>query len=384
MSLIGDIIDRVLHPNREIHGIPVLDGAFSPNQRLDDAPRLGEAIDAPDDAVQGPDGALYVSSRDCILRCAGPSFGDRSVFCRLPAAVGGLTWTADGRLLACVSGAGLFALTAAGDVVAQLTSVGGQPIACPLSVVEAADGSIHLTDGSRDHPPQAWLTDLMRCRPPSGRLIEVAPDLSGARVRADGLAWPWGLALSPRGDELWVAESWAHRLSAYPLAGGTPRVIVKNYAGYPARLKRDPQGTCWMAFFALRTQLTEFVLRERDFCEEMMSSVPVELWIGPSMDGRFNYREPTQIGRIKKLGIQKPWAPARSYGLVARLGDDGEAVASLHSRVDGRVHGVTSVCVARLPAGAGVVSGMAGMAGDVGLLAVSKGRDGLYLLSEDR
>ncbi len=33
MSLIGDIIDRVLFPNREIHVIPVLDGAFSPNQR---------------------------------------------------------------------------------------------------------------------------------------------------------------------------------------------------------------------------------------------------------------------------------------------------------------------------------------------------------------
>ena len=65
--------------------------------------------------------------------------------------------------------------------------------------------------------------------------------------------------------------------------------------------------------------LTEFVLREREICEAMMKTVPPELWIGPTLDGRFNYREPTQIGRIKKLGIQKPWAPARSYGLVARL-----------------------------------------------------------------
>jgi hypothetical protein len=40
-----------------------------------------------------------------------------------------------------------------------------------------------------------------------------------------------------------------------------------------------------------------------------MKTVPPELWIGPTLDGRFNYREPTQIGRIKKLGIQKPWAP---------------------------------------------------------------------------
>jgi hypothetical protein len=98
-----------------------------------------------------------------------------------------------------------------------------------------------------------------------------------------------------------------------------------------------------MAFFGLRTQLIEFVLRERKFCEAMMREVPQELWIGPTLDGRFNYREPTQIGRIKKLGIQKPWAPARSYGLVARLNRQGDAVESLHSRVDGRVHGITSV-----------------------------------------
>jgi hypothetical protein len=75
----------------------------------------------------------------------------------------------------------------------------------------------------------------------------------------------------------------------------------------------------------------------------MMARVPRDLWIGPSLEGRFDYREPTQIGRIKKLGIQKPWAPPRSYGLVARLGADGEALESLHSRVDGRLHGVTSV-----------------------------------------
>jgi hypothetical protein len=85
------------------------------------------------------------------------------------------------------------------------------------------------------------------------------------------------------------------------------------------------------------------VLREREFCEAMMKTVPPELWIGPTLDGRFNYREPTQIGRIKKLGIQKPWAPPRSYGLVARLNGGGEAIESLHSRVDGRIHGVTAV-----------------------------------------
>ena len=117
-----------------------------------------------------------------------------------------------------------------------------------------------------------------------------------------------------------MAESWTHRLTAYPRAGGKERVIVEELQrlSRPARCAAMT-ATIWMAFFGLRTQLTEFVLRERAFCDEMMQTVPPELWIGPALDGRFNYREPTQIGRIKKLGIQKPWAPARSYGLVVRL-----------------------------------------------------------------
>jgi hypothetical protein len=367
MSLLGDIIDRVLSPNREIHVIPVLDGAFSPNQRLDQARRLGDEIARPDDIALGHDGALYVSTGNRILRCTGDDFNTRTVFATLDGPVGGLACTPGGRLLACVSGVGLVALSPAGEIIGKLESAGGEKIACPLSVTVAPDGAIYLTDGSRNNRPDLWLTDLMQNRVPSGRLIACNPSLGNPSVRADKLAWPLGVVVSPDGGEVWVAESWAHRLTAFSRAGGDRRVIVKNYTGYPARLARGPDGEVWMAFLALRTQLTEFVLRERAFCEEMMRTVPPELWIGPALDGRLNPREPTQIGRIKKLGIQKPWAPPRSYGLVARLDARGLAVETLHSRVDGRIHGVTSI-----------------RAIGSRVLAVSKGRDCLVELPPGR
>jgi hypothetical protein len=343
MSFIGDVVDRMLFPNREIHVIPVLDGAFSPNQRLDLARQLGGEIERPDDCAPGPDGALYVSTENQILRCSGRDFEKRETFAAFDGPVGGLAWTPNGRLLACVSKRGLVALSPSGNIVARLEAVNGESIACPLSVAIAPDGAIYLTDGSRANPPELWLADLMQNRPASGRLIACNPALGEASLRADELAWPLGVVVSPDGKDVWVGESWAHRLTAYPRTGGPERALVKNGAGYPARLARGNAGDTWMAFFGLRTQLTEFVLRERAFCDEMMQTVPPELWIGPALDGRFNTREPTQIGRIKKLGIQKPWAPARSYGLVARLNAAGEAVESLHSRVDGRVHGVTAV-----------------------------------------
>ncbi|MDR3466992.1 MAG: hypothetical protein P4M07_13710 [Xanthobacteraceae bacterium] len=343
MSLISDVIDRVLFPNREVHAIPVLDGAFSPNQRLDRARQLGDEIECPDDLALGPDGALYVSSGTTILRCTGTDFSDRKVFASFAAPVGGLAWTPDRRLLACVSRHGLMALSSSGEVVGKLEHVAGEAIACPTAVTAAPDGAIYVVDGSRANPPEQWLADLMQNRPPSGRLISCSASLRDAEIRSDKLAWPSSVVVSHDGDEAWVGESWAHRLTAFARTGDRRRVIVKNYAGYPSRIVRGAGDDYWMAFFGVRTQLIEFVLREREFCEEMMAKVPQELWIGPMLDGRFNYREPTQIGRIKKLGIQKPWAPARSYGLVARLGGDGEPAESLHSRVDGRIHGVTGL-----------------------------------------
>jgi hypothetical protein len=77
----------------------------------------------------------------------------------------------------------------------------------------------------------------------------------------------------------------------------------------------------------------------------MIANVPPHLWVGPTLGGTFDYREPTQIGRIKKLGIQKPWAPPRSYGLIARLDANGHTIESFHSRTSGKFHGVMSMVV---------------------------------------
>ncbi len=346
MALLRDIVDAVFFPSRAVHGIPVLDGAYSPNLRLEQARTLGAAIASPDDLASGPDGALYVSSGTSILRCAGRDFAERTVFAELEAPVGALAWTPDGRLLAGVSGRGVRAFTAHGRPAGELATVGGGPLACPLSIVAARDGRVLVTDGSRHNQPERWLTDLMENRPASGRLIVCDANLGGARLIADSLAWPYGLALTPDEREVLVTEAWTHALTAVEAHGGRAparRVLVHNFPAYPARIAPAADGGYWLALFAPRAQLTEFVLRERGFRERMLAEVPPEVWIGPSLAAHFNYREPTQIGRIKKLGIQKPWAPARSYGLVVRLDPEGDAVESFHSRVAGTVHGITAV-----------------------------------------
>jgi hypothetical protein len=365
MSLLKEIVARILFPNREVDFIPVLDGAFSPNQRLDEARVLGPEITSPDDMVFGKDGALYISSERKIYRCTGLHFENRDLLVELPAMVGGLAQLPSGHLLACVSGYGLFQVSTSGDIVRKMESVQGQALRCLTSVTIADDGTVYVTDGSSRNQPEDWLPDLMQNLSPTGRLIACKSDFSDATVCIERLNWPAGVVLSQDEAEVWITESWGHKLTAYSRNTKKVRTIRKNFAGYPGRIIRLPDGDFWMAFFAVRTQLTEFVIREREFCEQMMKTVPRELWIGPSLDGKFNYREPTQIGRIKKLGIQKPWAPPRSYGLIARLDSSGEVMHSLHSRVGGRIHGVTSLCAT----------------GDR-ILALSKGRDLLVELPD--
>lgn len=345
MSLARDIIDRVFFPNRDVHAIPVLDGGFSPNERLEQARQLAEPYDRPDSLLLDGSGILFVSAGQTVLACSGTDFGLRKIFARFDAQVGCLAWSERSGLLVCVSGRGVCSLDREGKVRNWLESVEGEPIRCPTAVAIANDGCVFLADGSRHNTFEQWLPDLMQKHSPSGRLIACDPSLLNARILARGLAWPSGVAVAHDEQNLLVSESWMHRLNLFGRSGKDRRILVKNFTGYPCRIVRGLEQDYWIAFFALRTQLTEFVLREHAFRTRMMAKVPPHLWVGPTLGGTFDYREPTQIGRIKKLGIQKPWAPPRSYGLVARLDANGHVIESFHSRTSGKFHGVTSVVV---------------------------------------
>src|ERR1700692_4493225 len=70
MSLARDLFDRIFFPDRDVHAIPVLDGGFSPNERLDHAEQRGPDFVAPDDLLLGRDNRLYVSSGNTVFVCA--------------------------------------------------------------------------------------------------------------------------------------------------------------------------------------------------------------------------------------------------------------------------------------------------------------------------
>jgi hypothetical protein len=335
-------LEQIIFPDRDPHAIPAMDGAFSPNDRLDAVIPIGEPLPGADAVAEGPDGDLYVSAGQNIWRLTGLRYATRSVHAGLDGTVGALAFHPDGRLLACVAGRGLAAIDAAGRKV-YLSAVDGEPLGCLTSIAVAPDGSIFMADGSTRHEPQAWVIALME-QNRLGRLVACGLALDQARTLIRGLDYPGGLTVAD--GHLWMTESFAHRLSRAPVTGpgtlGASETVIRNMPGYPSRLTGAPDGF-WLSLFAVRTHLIEFVLREDDFREEMMRTIPAEHWVAPALGSTGDCLEPMQMGGIKALGIQKPWAPPRSYGLVAHLDKAGEVTQTLHSRVGGRYHGVTAV-----------------------------------------
>jgi hypothetical protein len=334
-------LQQILFKDRDPHAIPWMDGPFSPNDRLDRSTPIGEPLDGADAVAEAPDGSICVSAHRTIWRFSGPGYKDRAAFAEFDCEVGSLAFGRDGRLLACTA-RGLAALDNTGRTIDMLGEVDGERLGCLTAVTAAPDGAILCSDGSARHCAEDWRLDLME-GDKTGRIVACGPAFDDPRVLLSGLNYPGGLAVA--NGHLWFAESFAHRLSRAPIAAraiGARQIVIGNLPGYPSRLSAIRAGGFWLSLFALRTHLVEFVLREDDFRREMMRTIPQTYWVAPALSSGRDCLEPLQVGGLRALGIEKPWAPPRSYGLAARLDADGVVVETLHSRVGGRHHGVTA------------------------------------------
>lgn len=305
--------------------IPPLDGAFRPNTALEQAGVLARCP-APDGlAVAG--GRLLVSSGSRVLSVDG--LAEVASF-EAPATA---LAAEEGGAAAVGLENGRIALLGASSDIAGFK--------CPVALAFDGPQTLYVCNGSERNAPSKWATDLMQGGT-SGSLWRV--DLAGGSrtCLASGLAFPYGLFLDKVRDRIVVSECWRHRLIAIPIAGGAPSPIVSKLPGYPARLAPRVNGGALLALFAPRNRLIEMVLREDAYRTDMMVEIDPRYWIAPSLSASRSFLEPLQSGGVRVMGIHKPWAPSRSYGLVAELDGDFQPIASHHSRADGHRHGVTS------------------------------------------
>ncbi len=324
--------DRLLGRGEATITVPSFDGALKPNQILEKAETVAQ-FDAPEDLAS--DGkVLYVTDGATILRLDGNVAAevrrfDRPItaLCCLPD--GGIAVALDGRDVR------IFATPAA---PAPASTISDPAMNAINALSPGPGGTLIATDGSATLPYAQWVRDLME-RGRSGRVLSL--DIASRRVQTIASKLQYAFGACATGGEILVSESWRHRVIAIA-AGGTQRTVVDNLPVYPSRLSKAASGGFWLTAFAARTQLVEFVLRENAYRRRMMAEINPEYWIAPKLKSGQSFLEPMQGAHIKTMGVIKPWAPPRSYGLVIRLSASGAPLYALHSRVDGVNHGVVA------------------------------------------
>ncbi len=310
--------------------VPSLDGAFRPNMSIEEAAVLTQ-IDRPDNlALAG--GQIYASSGGRLLRleASGP------VLLEDGAPITAIAGDATGQLAVARSGQAVSLRNDKGPTT-TISALAGKGDATALAF--RRDGSLVVAVGVEGKPRDQWRRDLLS-RGRNGVLWQA--DANGqVRRLASGLAYPYGVVEAPNGDII-LSLSWASAVARLDAAGRlTP--VLENLPGYPARLISAAGGGFWLAVFAPRNQLFEFVLNEELYRKRMMAEIEPEFWICPNLEQRDGPLDVMQDGAQKIGGEMKPWAPTFSSGLIVRLDADLLPLFSHHSRANGRRHGITSL-----------------------------------------
>ncbi|MFH1343950.1 MAG: hypothetical protein ABIL01_22520 [Pseudomonadota bacterium] len=308
--------------------MPILDGALKPNNMIEQSTVLAERAGLEDMAV-GPENALHVACGKEVLKVS--DTGDFTVAASFDRPVTALAFTSGGEIAVSMGDA----VTVGGRTI---DSADGKPFVAVNALSPTADGGLLITDGSSARPYAQWSHDLLESGR-TGRLVRYDAAAGHATTLASGLGYAFGAMIDNRGRTL-VSESWRHRLSV--VDGGRTREAVPALPGYPSRLSPTGDGGFWLTLFACRTQLVEFVLQESDYRREMMRTIEPQYWVAPALSSGEDYMEPLQGGSVKQMGILKPWAPPRSYGLAVRFDADFMPLYSVHSRTGGRNHGIVA------------------------------------------
>ena len=326
--------ERVLGRGDAAISVPVLDGALKSNRLIEDAEVVAE-FDAPEDLAS--DGAsLFVSDGGRVLRVDGE--GPPTVAHTFERTVSALACLPDGGIAVALGGREVRVVGGPHDG-RRFEAVDGKRLNAVNALAGTANGRLLATDGSLTNPPERWKHDVMELGR-SGRLLEFNLADGSASERATGLAYAFGVCATTDGAA-WVCESWRHRV--LQIGGASSgRAVVDGLPGYPSRIAPAAGGGWWLTCFTLRTQLVEFVLREPAFRKRMLKEIDPRYWIAPALTSGNTYLEPMQGAHLKTMGVVKPWAPPRSYGLVVRLDDEGLIRYSLHSRFDGKHHGIVA------------------------------------------
>jgi len=297
---------------------PVLEGVLEPNTLLRDVEFLGHDLEGPEDVDVDELGRVYCGLGDGTVRRWDPEQDSErfEIFATTSGRPLGLDFDPAGTLWVADSRRGLLSIDPAGAVSIRADEAGGIPVGFADDVAVAGDGKVYFSDASTRFSPGELLLEVMEARP-HGRLLEYDPALDRTRVLLDDLYFANGVAVSPDGRFVLVAETFRYRIRRYWLRGpdaGRNEILIDNLPGFPDGVSSDGHGTYWVALYSRRSEALDRRLHPRPWLKRLVASLSL-------------------LGR----------SGTKPYGLVLAMDGEGRIRRSLHDPDGERIAHITSV-----------------------------------------
>lgn len=245
-------------------------------------------IDGPEDVILDRHDNLYCGTRDGrIVRLSPPHYDKPETYAKTGGRPLGLAFDAQGRLVVCIAGMGLYRVNAPGKIE-RLTSQTRRSwgieddrvirMADDLDI--APDGRIFFTDATKRYEMESWAVDLLEGRP-NGRLLCYDPSNGRTTTVCDNLHFPNGVCVSHDGQLLLVASTGLCSIMAFDLARPTapPRIFMDGLPGYPDNINRASDGGYWIAIAGMRSPALNLAMGDAGFRRRMAKRVAPTHWL---------------------------------------------------------------------------------------------------------
>lgn len=237
--------------------VPPMDGPLRPNAKLDAMPMALWLEDV--DNLASAEGRIVCSVGNEMLTLQPEAGGGSALAISGRHAFDGVVTSISAwfdQLAVAVEGKGI--ILEAPGAAPRLIAPAGMALACITAMAFAGKSTLFVAVGSDKNPCSEWKRDLMT-NTAAGSVWRIDLGTGTAKRIADGLAFPAGIAVS--GNTVFVSEAWKHRILSFDRDGSNRSLALSSLPAYPGRIVTSPDGF-WLAMFAPRNPLVEFVLKE--------------------------------------------------------------------------------------------------------------------------
>ncbi len=272
---------------------PALTGQYEQNSRLASVQRLNPgAGHAPEDVAIDSEGKIYAGFEDGRLMVLQADGTQPKVFANTGGRPLGLIFDREGNLLVADAVKGLLSLNKSGEVrLLADRADDGVKFGCLNDLDVAADGTIYFTEASHKFPMTQHVSDLLEHQP-NGRLLAFDPKTQKSRTVLRDIHFANGVAVSPDGSFVLVAETGKYRVLRVWLTGpnaGNSDIFIENLPGFPDGISANASGDTpnsagsgkfWLALVTPRQTLFDRLL-PHPFLRKVVYRLPKSLQPAP-------------------------------------------------------------------------------------------------------